>query len=320
MRKSTMRCLFVFLSVCLLAPTAYGTQQIPEKLLYKGEEYRLACVPLEKYFDPNHPKPTELSATNTACLRGYVGTWEIKDKILSLKLLQSYRGSKPFQKIPLSSVFKDKKSPIEATWYTGVLRCPQGKIVGWDRLIPRSLRDQDLYISASRGYFYMYERDLYLGVVRGNIVSEHVVDNKRNGATRSIRDWAWIASVPRPVVDDFKWFDLRDVVSENFSQYRESGESFRTRGIYVGSEDEISRLWVPPTPATKLSTIVLESMPRDYDGKQWQHVEMKANFEEQPSSYSGYLLHVDSIRPLKPGETMHHRDFKPPAKPAEETR
>lgn len=43
-----MKFFLVLSSVCLLVSTAYGTPQFPERLLYKGTEYRLACAPLEK--------------------------------------------------------------------------------------------------------------------------------------------------------------------------------------------------------------------------------------------------------------------------------
>ena len=314
-----MKRVLTALSVCLMASTAYGTQQTPEKLLYKGQEYRLACVPLEKYFDANHPKPAEMRQTSTNCWRGYVGTWEIKDKKLYLQSLARFRGSRSMEEIPCSLVFKDQKPPIEATWYTGVLRCPQGKILRWDRLIPQSLSEQDLYISASRGgTFHIYEKDLYFGVVRGNIVSEYLVDNKGKGATQSIRDWGWVASGPGPVKDDLKWHDLRDVTAEAFSKYKKSGNSFLTRGVYVNSEEsKTTRLWVLPTPATRLAVTILESVPQVYKGRMWQHVEIKAHLEKESGEYS---LHVDSIRPLKPGETMHHCDFKPPEKLVEKSR
>jgi len=309
-----MKHILVALSTCLLASAAYGTQQVPEKLLYKGQEYRLACVPLEKYFDANHPKPAGLRATNTACTRGYVGTWEIKDKKLYLKSLGRFRPGRSIQEIPFSLVFKDQELPVEATWYTGVLRMPHGERIGAVRLIPTSLWQEDLYISVS-GYgtsHQLYEKDLYLGVVRGNIVSEHLVDNKAEGATRSVCDWGWVASGSAPIKDDLKWYDLRFVASDAFSQYKESGKSFRTRGVYHNSEEKMERrLWIPPTLATQLSVIMLKSMPENCEPKQWQHVEVKAHFQKEPS---GYSLHVDSIRPLKPGETMHHPDFKPPHK------
>jgi hypothetical protein len=75
---------------------------------------------------------------------------------------------------------------------------------------------------------------------------------------------------------------------------------------------------MPPTLATPQLLVLLNSLPGDFKGGEYQHVEVKARFEQEHPFHC--LLHVDSIRPLRPGETMHHRDFKPPAKPAEETR
>ena len=313
-----MKFLLVFMSVCLLASTTYGTLQMPERLLHEGQELRLACVPLEKYFDANHPKPTEFRCRNTACKRGYIGTWEIKDKQLYLKSLGFFRNRRSLRENHMSLVFKDRESPIKATWYTGVLRCPQGDILRGHRLIPMSLWMEDLYISASYGnIFYIYEKDLYLGVVRGNIVSQYAVDNKKEGATRSIRDWAWVASASGSIKDDFKWYDLRLVTADAFSQNRELGKPFRTRGIYyVDAKRTMPKLSIPPTLATQQLVVALKSIPDDYEGKLWQHVEIKAHFEKESD---GYSLHADSIRPLKPGETMHHRNFKPPNKPSEES-
>lgn len=314
-----MKHLLIALSVCLLASTAYGTRQEPEKILYKGQEYRLACVPLEKYFDANHPKPKELRQTRTSCWRGYIGTWEIKDKTLYLKSIGRHR-DESMQEIPLSLVFKGQKPPIKATWYTGVLRIPLGKILRTGRMVVYSIHyDEDLHAGFQRAnVFWIYERDLYIRVERGKIISEHLVDNKVKGATQSIRDWGWVVSGSGPVKDDFKWHDLRDVASEAFSQYKESGKSFRTRGIlWTDEKNETAILWVPATPTTEPVWMPPKSMPENYAGKAGEHLEIKAHFEKEPA---GCSLHVDSARPLKPGETMHYPRFRPTNKPSEKIR
>ncbi|MHC4508988.1 MAG: hypothetical protein ACYTAO_08515 [Planctomycetota bacterium] len=311
-----MKHILVALSTCLLSSAACGTPQIPEELLYKAKEYRLACAPLEKYFDANHPKPQELRRISTACLRGYVGTWEIRDKKLYLKSLGRFPGGAS-QEIPVSLVFKDREPPVEATWYTGLLRMPHGERIGSIRRSPTPGGTRDLYISVIElgTRLQFCEKDLYLGVVRGNIISEHLVDNRADGATRSVCDWGWVASGSDPINDDLKWHDPRVVASDAFFQYKVSRKSFRTRGVYFNTKKTMTpELWIPPTLATKQSRIMLNSMPENYEAKLWQHVEITAHFQWEPSEYS---LHVDSIRPLKPGETMHHPDFKPPDKPSE---
>jgi hypothetical protein len=312
-RVSTVKRLLIIGSVCLLASTADGTRQVQEKLLHKGKEYRLACVPLEKYFDASHPK--RLRQNGTACLRGYIGSWEVKGKKLYLKSLERFGPGLTVQEIPFSLVFEDQEPPVQATWYTGVLRMPHGERIKSVELIPSSAWLEDLYIGD--GYhrrLRKYQKDLYLGIVRGNVVSEHLVDNTKEGSTRSVRDWGWFLSAPGPVKDDFKWHDLRTVASEDFSPYKELGKSFRTRGAYViGAEKTMPRLWIPETFASPRLLVELKSVPVDFKVELFQHVEVKAHFEDEVAEHC--ILHVDSIRPLKPGETMHHPDFKPPAKP-----
>ena len=315
-----MKRILVFLLVGLLVSTAYATQQTPEKLLYKGKEYRLACLPLEKYFDANNPRPREFRVYRTSLRRGYIGTWEIKDKKLYLRSLARHGRNRSMKEIPISIVFKDQKPPIKATWCTGVLRIPQGNILRSAYMVFSSPNyDEYLHAGFQRSNsFQIFEKDVYMGIVGGNIVSEHFVDNRKEGATRSIQDWGWVAAVSEPVKDDFRWYDLHIVESEAFSKYKESGKSFRTRGIYFESSDsKQAGLWIPATPATDLLMIWFNSVPESQTIKHKQHVEIRAHFEKKSDCYS---LHVDSIRPLRPGETMHHPDFKPPEKPPKKTR
>jgi hypothetical protein len=306
-----MKYLLVILSLCSLASTAYGTKQLPENIIYKGQEYQLANVPLEKYFDANHPKPKELRQTSSGCRRGYVGTWEVKDKQLYLKSLGLFRGNRPMKEIPIALIFKDQKPPIKATWYTGVLRIPQGKILRSAHMpIYSTNYDEYLHAGFQRGRsFQIYERDLYIRVDRGNIISERLVDNKGKGATYSIRDWGWVLSGSVPVKDDFKWHDFRDVATEDVSKFKQSGKSFRTRCVlWTDKKNEKISLWIPATPATELVVMPPKSMPENFVKKWGEHLEIKAHFEKDTD---GYSLHVDSIRPLKPGETMHHPGFRP---------
>ena len=108
------------------------------------------------------------------------------------------------------------------------------------------------------------------------------------------------------------------MVSDVFSQYKESGKSFRTRCVFwEDKKRKKEMLWVPATPATEPVWMPPKSMPESYTAKTGEHLEIKAHFEKESA---GYSLHVDSVRPLKPGETIHHPEFKPPNKPPEKTR
>jgi hypothetical protein len=309
--------LLVILSLCSLASTAYGTKQQPEKILYKGQKYQLANVPLEKYFDANHPKPKELRQTSSSCRRGYVGAWEVKDKQLFLKSLGRFRGDKPMKEIPITLLFKDQKPPIKATWFTGALRIPHGQFLSCVRTRVYSTHENE-YLHAGfqrASAFWVYEKDIYFRVEKGNIISEHHVDNKGKGATQSVRDWGWVLSTSIPIKEDFKWHDFSDVVTEDVSKFKKSGKSFKTRAIlWTHEESKDVIFWIPATPATDFALIKCKSIPDNYNKKTGEHLEIKAHFEKETD---GYSLHVDSVRPLKPGETMHHPGFKPPERPSE---
>ncbi len=54
------------------------TAQYGEKLIYKGKQVGMSTLPLSQYFESLEEKPV-FEVQNTACWRGYFGTWEIKD-------------------------------------------------------------------------------------------------------------------------------------------------------------------------------------------------------------------------------------------------
>ncbi|EGU0150146.1 hypothetical protein JFQ72_004392 [Vibrio parahaemolyticus] len=89
------------------------TAQVTERLIYKGEEVNLHSEP---NFPLDHPEivesvSKESTAYSSACWRGYVGTWEIKDRRLFLNSLQGK--------------YKLKTGPIAADWFTGQLIIPE---------------------------------------------------------------------------------------------------------------------------------------------------------------------------------------------------
>jgi hypothetical protein len=69
------------------------TAQATDILHYDGDEYQLHSEPLEDYFEQNPPRP-EIEATCTACGRGYIATWRIKEGKLYLTHLNSFDGDK----------------------------------------------------------------------------------------------------------------------------------------------------------------------------------------------------------------------------------
>lgn len=298
-----MKLFLITLCGCLITSVAYGTAQFPDKILYRGQENDLVCAPLEKYFDANHPSPEELHPTSTDCSRGYVGTWEIKEKTLYLESLgrlyigideKTGKRKRLIKEIPISLIFKDKKPPIKATWYTGALIIPQGTVL-------RNVRS---------GFETIYEKELYIIVKEGLVVKELLIDNKGKGAILSRDDIEWVALADESVKDHGKWYDARLIYTDSFRNMRESEVQFITRGIFLKRQTgKPCLLQVPQTPTTREVRFVLESLMEN--PKSGTHIEIKTHFKKGDNTL---ILYVDSIRPLKLGETIHHPSFKTPDK------
>lgn len=146
------------------------TAQVPDTIRFAGVTYPLMCNPLESLFDQGHPRPPFVSES-TANWRGYVAHWELDDDALFLVGLdaQFFRppeGESPGQVNPgalpefsLEDLYAGRGGPICASWFTGTLRIPDGKLVK--------------YIHA--GYESRYERYVMLDIESGRLVRTAIV-------------------------------------------------------------------------------------------------------------------------------------------------
>ena len=142
--------------LCFLVPkTALATTQVSDILYLNGQKHSLDSLPLEQYYSPENPRP-KFRAPNTATWRGYIATWEIDRGILYLKAIRAwtYQGE-----VRLEELFPGQKGPVAATWFTGKLRVPQGKIL--KTAVPHPI----------------YERYLMITVAKGKVISQEVIDN-----------------------------------------------------------------------------------------------------------------------------------------------
>ncbi len=123
--------------------------QAHERIVYEGYDTLMACCPALPY-DLNvlFEDETVSRSGNTACYRGYNGDWEIKDDRL---YLVSVQGRFHFL----------SEEPMHATWVTDVIRIVFGK-----RLV---------YLHA--GFMSVYQQELFLKIVEGDVVGRKFVDN-----------------------------------------------------------------------------------------------------------------------------------------------
>jgi hypothetical protein len=143
-----------------------------ETLYFGGERYSMATEPLESYIASLENK-LEFNSPNTACWRGYYGTWEIKDNRLFLIGLRCYVASKVegefYNEAGMDLMFPDQNE-VFAKWFTGEIRIPQGDLLNY----------------VHGGYCSKYEIDLFLEFKDGNLVGKKTVDNQIDKAKRII--------------------------------------------------------------------------------------------------------------------------------------
>jgi hypothetical protein len=135
----------LFVTLLLLPAPVGATTQMAETIYVDGQKQWLHNLPLEQYFGPGRPRPN-FTPPHTACWRGYLGVWEIKNGMLYLKDLQAWVDGR---KVGLEAVFPGKQPPIPATWFSGTLTVPHGKVV--KPFVPYPIYEKALVIRVEKG-------------------------------------------------------------------------------------------------------------------------------------------------------------------------
>jgi hypothetical protein len=233
-----MKYAFTLCLIVAMPAVCFGTNQFPEKLVDEYYDERdMASTPLEDYFSADHPRPKWLEATSSACWRGYIGAWEIREHSLLLNSLYRNVGPRLKEKehIPLKKLFGDSRGPVRAKWFSGVLRVLDGKRI------------------MSMGFSPVNERDLFISVVRGEVIGNRTVDNTSGG------EWSWsdqswqsltielrqkrrksLQVVRDADLEEEDWLDGRQI-HKRLEDLMESRAIFNVRGLFLGT-----KLWIPP--------------------------------------------------------------------------
>lgn len=126
--KKRYHILFVIISI-FFNQNVFGTAQFPDFLIYNGDTLSIYSNPLESYFE-SHPRPDSLFAKtgyhSTACWRGYIAYWELKNDSLFLTKIEGDSFN-----IDFSKIFKDRKikDKIFADWVNHSIYNPHGKLL-----------------------------------------------------------------------------------------------------------------------------------------------------------------------------------------------
>ena len=141
------------------------TAQINDILNYKSKRYLIASEPL--FFYLKKLKSIDFCSFSTACRRGYLAVWEIRDKKLFLiNLDANIQKDDEKYKVGVDYLFPSKNE-VFADWFNGDIRIPSGKQLKYIHL----------------GYKSIFEKDIYLNFKDGILLSERIHENKLDSET-----------------------------------------------------------------------------------------------------------------------------------------
>ena len=138
------------------------TIQAGDILSYNGEKTTIATEPLKPYLETR--SDVSFIFKSTALVRGYIGTWKIKNKKLYLVTLVGFIENN--EKVDLKYLFPNK-TEVFADWFSGDIRIPEG----------------DLLQNINIGYASVFARDRVINFNKGLLISETVKDNTKSKLT-----------------------------------------------------------------------------------------------------------------------------------------
>ena len=133
------------------------TIQASDILSYQGKKTTIATEPLKIYLETR--SDVSFIYKTTALVRGYIGTWEIKNKKLFLVSLLGFIENK--EQVDLNYLFPNE-TEVFANWYSGEIRIPEGELLK----------------KINVGYASVFEKDRFLIFRKGVLISERVKNNK----------------------------------------------------------------------------------------------------------------------------------------------
>ena len=140
----------------LLVPgAALATTQFSEILYLDGQKHALESLPLEPYYGPGNPRP-KFRAPTPPPGAATSPPGRSTGASFSLKAIRAWIDGR---EVGLETLFPGQHGPVAATWFTGKLKVPQGKVL--KPAVP----------------YPIYEKYLMITVEKGRVVSRAVIDN-----------------------------------------------------------------------------------------------------------------------------------------------
>lgn len=136
-----------------------ATAQVPDVLVLDGNAVPLNTNPLEPYLDAHRQTVPKFPPGSTANWRGYVATFAIRNGVLIVDKVEVSRwetptkGKAPVRRVEdvVTQVFAGRDD-VPATWYTGALVIPRGKLVNYVHMGYGSTYERYTVIQVRSGY------------------------------------------------------------------------------------------------------------------------------------------------------------------------
>ena len=146
--------------------------QIPDRISLHGEWLDLYSNPLEQYWIRTEKKRPSFYPLPD-CKRGYIASWEIKRGRLFLNEVDGnfekysfFFGKRP-ARYSLKILFpKCDYKLVQAIWFSGKLRVPQGKMTQYEH----------------KAYDSRFEKELIITIERGEVLKTVTIDNHEKTA------------------------------------------------------------------------------------------------------------------------------------------
>jgi len=242
-----MRWLLGILMMLILSGNAFATAQAPEILSYKKKRLKLHTTPLAAYFYQQGYAP-EFNPVNTACRRNYIATWKIDNGDLYLVDIDATLDKKPFT---VKNLFPHSKYPVKATWYTGTLILPRGKLMHY----------------VHSGYQSKYEEELQIQIEDGKVIKETMVknpvppefDDTPDVNYKTLTETEYIKTGNQLWKDDNLW-DLRTLLDNGLHRFPDNPDLWDLEGAYYLKELDKKRCLAALKRALKISPTDLRNL------------------------------------------------------------
>lgn len=223
--------LAVFLHL-LFAFTVLATGQMPDKLIYQGEEYSLLDTPLERYPEIDKIRHkifgerTEEAGFNTGCWRAYVAEWTIENNQIFLTNIYSCEYGGNSIKSNLSDVFGGLciDGKVKADWISHELLVADGKMI--------------LY--HNDGFRYYFDKEKGFFFEKGDLTKVVDYDNSKMRKSEYFDNPSLIIPF---IYSNIRWESLPDVSDKNIRVIVtfSSGETEKPEKITIirGSENTV---------------------------------------------------------------------------------